>query len=255
MANNAHKLTEAHRWFADGIRHDPMTHKVFRIGDRVVVCSRCKLVCKESTWDEMGRCSQCGNEATQAQFVTPRATISIGGTNRPRTTARTTPRRTPAATTTTPPARRSIELVGGRYQTQTPEPPRPRPERRPIVVEPRRESNKDDETLRKVVYYIVLSVAMLALGGLYSAIWLNHFSDMAGHFATLVITLVILGSVNVFSFIHWDEEERIYRSWAYWKDGFLISMGILGGSFVGAYIVVALVFSFFSVPIEIYPPQ
>jgi len=254
MARNVHTLNSSHQWFADGKRRDPMSHSEYKIGDRVVVCSGCKQACKESTWDDMGgKCSICECATTQREFLTPPSSSPLVIGRRPRPTTRETTRSVPsrprvAASPRTAEPRRSLELVGSRYQIQedgTSSTPRPQAEQRPFRRETERDRRiREQEKNREVMYY----VALCSAGGVsllvYIIFWFRNFSGADGNAITFIISVVALFFINVYSVEHWKDEESIEENWDGWAVGFFKSLGIILVTFVVVFFVSSFIFPF-----------
>lgn len=73
MVSNVFVLNEERQWFLDEGRIDPMTREKFTFGDRVVVCSSCRMVFKESTWEDCHGCTApgCRGKTTARAFLKP----------------------------------------------------------------------------------------------------------------------------------------------------------------------------------------
>ena len=232
MANNIHTLTSAHQWFIDEKRHDPMTHKEFEIGDRVVVCANCKIVCKVATWDEMGKCSSCNRRNTQSQFITRRGQNEplILGRNRDRQPSRTNNRQD------------GIRLVGDKRPYDGTSASRNTSARNTNTIN-RQEENarrlreQRYKTLRKVLYCIVIGLIIFAIGVLYSVIWFSNFSEYEeiGYRVLYVIAAIILLFFTVRQSAVFAKKDHIESNWNSFALGCFKSLGAIIVMYVAMY--------------------
>lgn len=64
-----HRLTSSDSWFVGMHRRDPLTHSDFRFGDHVVVCSHCRSVQLEESWEfNRNQCCICGGDEQKDSF-------------------------------------------------------------------------------------------------------------------------------------------------------------------------------------------
>ena len=65
----AHKITSQDQWFLKLRRRDPLQGSEFELGDRVVVCTKCKCVQTYDTWSfNENKCVQCGHNQSTDEF-------------------------------------------------------------------------------------------------------------------------------------------------------------------------------------------
>jgi hypothetical protein len=63
-----HRLTQNDSWFLAKSKKDPMTFAPFRVGDVIVVCSKCKTPHMVSSWQVLFRCGACDSKDTLPVF-------------------------------------------------------------------------------------------------------------------------------------------------------------------------------------------
>ena len=65
----AHKITSQDQWFLNLRRHDPLQGSEFELGDKVVVCTKCKCVQAYDSWAfNENKCVQCGHNHSTDDF-------------------------------------------------------------------------------------------------------------------------------------------------------------------------------------------
>jgi len=241
MANNTHTLTSEHQWFIDENRHDPVTHKTFNIGERVVVCANCKKVFKATTWDEVGNCIECKHSITQRQFLTKpeqREPLSIGG-RRGRQQSRTnrtgivlgdrqSSGRNSASQITPPPRTTNNRPLPSRTASTT---------NRRIESE-RRLRERKHKNLRKVFYYVIIGLLIITLGISYTISWIftvNEDSEAAG------VLLILAGSALFFILpsviIYWKNKADIEDDWSSFASGFFKCLSSIVGIYVAMFLL------------------
>lgn len=65
----AHKITSQDQWFLSLRRRDPLQGSEFQLGDKVVVCTKCKCVQAYDSWEfNENKCVQCGHNHNTDDF-------------------------------------------------------------------------------------------------------------------------------------------------------------------------------------------
>lgn len=65
----AHKLSSQDQWFLALRRRDPLQQSEFKLGDRIVVCTKCKCVQTYESWEIWeNKCVQCGHNRSTDDF-------------------------------------------------------------------------------------------------------------------------------------------------------------------------------------------
>ncbi|MDR0429895.1 MAG: hypothetical protein LBH58_05385 [Tannerellaceae bacterium] len=64
-----HTINSSNRWFLDLHKVDELTKESFKLGDRIVICSKCNKVHLKDSWNMLGgRCIQCKETTTKRTF-------------------------------------------------------------------------------------------------------------------------------------------------------------------------------------------
>ena len=68
--NKSFKLTkELLDLIPDSQKIDPVTHDLFREGDRIVICKNCKAILLKETWNYLKQCNYCYSEKTSNELI------------------------------------------------------------------------------------------------------------------------------------------------------------------------------------------